>query len=231
MSNPVTLPSSNFYAYWLLSYTLPFVIFSNLPETVVLNCLDLQESCFGHSACFFPIQQDWLHIRVEGPQCGTNADVSWGPDVLQHGKWIPFRFLTWCHGLFHPVCPPHLDKGLNLSDRLTANCDWCLVSGVDLHQFFFSLSWSCVPFLRCCCKVSCFVLHLTFCKRRVKRSSSKLRSLSCARSVYYIPLFLPDVLVLMISLLPGMCLAIFPWCAASPVKMLHRNERICYAVG
>lgn len=72
------------------------------------------------------------------------------------------------------------------------------VTGDPLYQFWVFFSWSLSPvpayvFTRRV--LSCIWLRL--CKMRA-RSSAKSRSLSCVRSDHCIPMFLSDVLVLMI---------------------------------
>jgi hypothetical protein len=61
------------------------------------------------------------------------------PDIPQHIK-NPFCFANPCCDVSVSAPPPlfvdHtslIDKGRNLSDGLSTDCDWCVGSGINFH--------------------------------------------------------------------------------------------------
>ena len=89
---------------------------------------------------FTSIQQNRLHIGAEDAKFGFRADLFGGPD-LEHDKG--------CSCFADPDCDisvrapllvngtSKVEEGIHLPDGLSLDCDWCVGSGVDLHQLSF----------------------------------------------------------------------------------------------
>ena len=75
---------------------------------------------------------------------GSCPDLIGRPDVLEHDKS--------CSGLANPDCDisvrtplsvnctPKVDERIHFPDGLSTDCDWCVGSGVNLHQLCFLLA-------------------------------------------------------------------------------------------
>ena len=152
VSDPAPLPLQNLFCYWFLSRSLSQLIWDHLwpsdvadaPQKDVKECLDFLLHCLCRPPSFASVEQDWLHIGVEDVKFGSCPDLIGRPDVLEHDKS--------CSGLANPDCDisvrtplsvncsAKVDERIHFPDGLSTDCDWCVGSGVNLHQLCFLLA-------------------------------------------------------------------------------------------
>lgn len=164
-------------------------------ETGVIKCLAVLESCFGHSPCLCSIQQDWLHIEVEDPQLGSSADFPSGPNVIYHGKSSRPCFAgSWLDdticGTLSVYHSSKLFERLNFFDGQSTYCRLCI--GADFHQFCFLQINIMMLLGEWCCPVSDYGCV------KGEPALKQSRDRWVAPGVTS-PLFLPDVVVLLIE--------------------------------
>ena len=157
MSDPAPLPLQNLLGHWFLSRSLPQIfVWGHLrpsdvvdaPQTCVDNCLNLPQHCLCLPPSFASIQQNRLHVGAENAKFVSRADLFGGPDVLEHDKGCSCFADPGCDisvRVSPPPPPPSLsvngnstvEERIHLPDGLSRDCNWCVGSGVDLHQLSF----------------------------------------------------------------------------------------------
>ena len=147
MSNPAPLSLQNLLGHWFLSRQLPQIFILrpsdviDAPQTCVDKCLNLPQHCLCLPPSFTSIQQNRLHVGAEDAKFGSRADLFGGPDVLEHDKGCSSFADPGCDISVHaPLLvngTSKVEEGIHLPDGLSPNCDWCVGSGVDLHQLSF----------------------------------------------------------------------------------------------
>ena len=206
MSNPAPLPLQNLLGHWFLSRSLPQIfVWDHLwpsdvidaPQTCVDKCLNLLQHCL----CLLPSSLPYS-ITDKDAKFGSCADLSGGPNVLEHDKG--------CSCFADPGCDisvraPLLVNGTSKKKESTSLMHSppsltgvLAVELIFISSVFFLLILRPVPADTVSRQVVSSCIWLWLCDRDA-RLSAKSRSSGCIHCVHSILLFLPVVVVFIIQ--------------------------------
>ena len=142
VSDPAPLPLRYLLGHWFLSRSLPQIFISDLllpldfvdaPQTGVEECLNLLLHRLCCPPCLTSVEQDWLHIGVEGAEFDSYADSSRCPDVSRWDSKVDAAFTSkWLKvELSKQNCPgdaPSMLLRCLAAKKANKILDWTLVT-------------------------------------------------------------------------------------------------------